>query len=139
MSDQSEQVEAQAAQRAHSRRATIERMRAKKPPVDEFEIDGPDGEPMSFRFVGIGSIAYDKLVSECPPTTEQMARGLQVNQDKLFSLLLNKVSEDPALSVEEWDEVARSPEWTRGEIMDLYNRAAALCLRGLDIRPTVAD
>lgn len=130
-------VAAKSRQRTVAKRATLEKMRGKKPAQKEFTIK-VNGEELGFLFVSIGNTAYDKLLSECPATTEQMSRGLQTDTDKLAPRLLSRVCIDPELSEEEWAELWRSKEWSRGEMMTLYNEAGMLCIGTMDITPTVA-
>jgi hypothetical protein len=132
-------LEAQTAQRDGAKRATLDMMRGKKRAVDEFTVVlDPDEGPVSFLFRAVGNRRYDTLLSECPATTEQLARGETYDQDKFAPKLLAEVSEEPKLSVPEWAEIWKSPDWNRGEVFGLFNRATMLCLRGLDVGPTAA-
>lgn len=132
-----ERLERQNAQREGAKRATLERMLAKRPARDDFTTTLPgDDEPVSFLYVAIGHIAYDRLITKCPPTTEQLASGEAYNIDKFAPLLLSKVCREPVLDTEEWTQVWASEAWNRGEAMALFARAVELCNRGLSVNPT---
>lgn len=136
-SSSAQALTAKSRQRTAAKRATIEKLREKKPAEREFTTK-VNGEEVSFLFRSIGNIAYDKLVNECPPTIEQQARGMQADQDKLAPKLLSRVCVDPELSEAEWAEIWKSPDWSRGEVMALYNEAGYLCLQGLELAPIAA-
>jgi hypothetical protein len=139
LADDTAVLEAQQAQRQGAKRATLDMMRGKKRATDEFEVVlDPEVGPVSFLFRAIGNKAYDTLLSECPATTEQLARGESYDQDKFAPKLLAAVCEDPKLSVPEWAEIWKSPDWNRGEVFGIFNRATMLCLKGLDVGPTAA-
>lgn len=114
--------------------ASVDLLRAKKPAVDEFEIN-VNGQQLRLHFEAIGAVEYDDLLTSCPPTKAQQAEGASYNQDKFGPQLLHRVCKRPALSVEEWTEFWRSPDWNRGEIGGLFFRALNLCGRGLDVNP----
>lgn len=130
-------LEKQHEQRAAAKRATLEQLLAKQPAYDDFTTKLPGADaPVSFLFVSIGHVDYDKLITKCPPTTEQLAQGESYNLDKFAPLLLAAVCQEPVLDVDEWGQVWSSTAWNRGESMALFGRAVELCNRGLDVNPT---
>lgn len=137
MPDETQVLEQQNAQRDGAKRATFAAMKAKARLEDDFPVV-IGGEVMSFLFRSVGGKQYDKLIDECGPTPDQMARGMQYDEDKFAPELLSRVCVEPAMPLKEWQEIWSSPDWTRGERMNLFGRAVALCLRGLEPGPTVA-
>lgn len=138
MSDNAKSVEAKAAQRESAKRATLESLRGKKPRRKEFSME-INGEEQSFLFVGLGNRKYDKLFNQFPPTNEQLARGEGTNIDKFAPELLARVSKEPELSTEQWTEIWNSEDWSRGELIALYNEAGYLCIEQASISPISAD
>jgi len=129
---------ARAEQGQRAKKATRERMKKKKPREKKFTVQIGD-ELLEYRFRAIGGKAYDKLVNECPATTEQLSRGLQVDQDKLAPKLLSRVCVDPEMSEDEWAEFWNDESYSRGELLTLYNEAGMLNLQGFDVTPIAAD
>ena len=130
-------LEAQAAQRAESKRATFE-MLVKKPRLETevpVKIPGDDGVPvkMMMLFRAIGARDYDKLLTRHPPTTEQRADGMSYNLNTFGPALISRVCIDPEMSEEQATEIWNSSDWGRGEVMSLFSAAVDLCNKGLDI------
>lgn len=120
--------------------ATFEDLMAKEPAVDEFEATlDPKKGPLAFRFVAIGSKAYDKLIDQSPPTTEQKSQALSYDDEKFAPKLLAAVSESPQLTEEQWKQVMGLDTWSGGDKRDLYMRAVDICRKGLDPAPIAAD
>lgn len=131
-------LEAQAAQRDAAKTATKELLRGKKRAEDKFSLKIGD-ELVEFHFVSIGGKAYDRMIDDCPATIEQQAKGATYNEDKFAPRLLAAVSKAPEMSEEDWTEAVWSNgDWSRGERMQLFTRAIAVCLKGLDVGPTAA-
>lgn len=130
-------LESATAQRDTAKRATFDKLKSKPRSEDEFTAK-INGESMSFLFRSIGARQYDKLIDECPASTEQLAAGDQFDLDKFAPELLARVCAEPELTAAQWAEIWKSPDWSRGETGQLYNRAMMLCMRGLDMGPTVA-
>lgn len=130
-------LEAQNAQREGARRATFEAMKSKPRAEDDFTVL-IGGEPMSFLFRSIGGKSYDKLIDECPANMDQMARGEQYDEEKFAPELLARVCVEPEMAPKQWQEIWASPDWSRGERMNLFGRAVTVCLKGLEPGPTVA-
>lgn len=129
-------LEHRAAQREQAKRATYEALRAKKRQEKEFTLVLTEGEDaVSFLFRAIGAQDYDKLVTKCPATTEQVANGASFDQNRFAPLLLSRVCVEPVLDEAEWREIWVSPEWNRGEISTLFFEAVNLCNRGPDVNP----
>jgi hypothetical protein len=145
---ETEELEARAAQREHSqhernKRATFELLRKKPRAETEVVLELPgvngDKQTISMQFRAIGAQAYDKLISNHPPTTEQKAEGAIYNTQTFGPALLSKVCIDPMLDYEQWREIWKSDDWNRGEIMQLFVAAAELCNRGLEIPKSDSD
>lgn len=134
-SDSAKQVESQQVQRETSKRATLDLLRSKKRQQKEipFVIDG---EEVTFLFRSISAQRYDKLITDCPPNTEQRANGAQYNINTFAPALLAEVVIEPEISKTHWGEIWGSPDWNRGELMSLFAEAVDLCNTGLKLGPT---
>lgn len=137
LSDETDVLAAQNAQRTGAKRATLDMMRAKRRRPKEF-TSTLEGEPVSFLFKAIGNVAYDKLLTDCPPTGPQKLEGATYDQDKFAPKLLAVVCMEPELAEADWAEIWKSPEWSRGEVGELFWTAVNLCGEGLKLTPTEA-
>lgn len=123
-----------------ARRATLDKLRGKKPAEREIPVVlDDDDDPVSFLLRAIGLAAYDELVAKYPPTTAQRAEGQTYNVKAFAPALLSRVVVEPEMSVKEWEELLDSPAWGRGEFMSLFWAAEQLCNRGLDLAPFARD
>jgi len=124
-------------QSAQSKRATLEMLRSKKRQEKELTILLPVGdgkkEEVSLLFQSIGAQEWDRLVSKYPPTSEQKLEGAGFNMHTFAPALLSQTCTEPALSEEDWKEIWNSPDWNRGEVVQLYMTAVELCSTGMDI------
>jgi hypothetical protein len=117
-------------------RATIDLLRNKRPREKEvsLSIPGPDGDQeATFLFRSIGAKEWELLVSKHKPTNAQRADGASFNSDTFPPALLARVCVEPEMSEEDWSEIWDSPDWSRGEITDLYGAAVNLCTTGFNI------
>jgi hypothetical protein len=134
MSKTTEDVEARAAQRDKSKRATFDLLKGKKRAERTVEIVLVDGEdPVSMEFRAIGAQEYDRLIAKNPPNTEQKAEGSAYNIHNFGPALLSAVCVDPDMTRQEWSEIWNSPDWNRGEVMQMFLIAVELCNKGLDL------
>ena len=132
-------LKARAQQRESSKRATYDLLRNKKRAERElqFKIDSGDGpQDVTFLFRAIGSQEYDELLTKNPPTVEQKADGATYNIHTFAPALIAEVCAEPKLTSGEWKDIWDSPDWNRGEQMDLFFSAVNLCNQGMDIPPT---
>jgi hypothetical protein len=124
-------------QSAASKRATLDILRSKKRLEKELSLLLPVGdgktEEVTLLFQSIGAQEWDRLIAKHPPTTEQRADGATSNMHTFAPALLSKVCTDPDLSEEEWKEIWNSPDWNRGEVVQLYLTAVELCSTGMDV------
>jgi hypothetical protein len=140
MTDQTDQLEAQNEQRAASRRATFEAMANKRRAEREVSVVLNEGEePVSFLFRALGIRDYDRLVTEYPPTKDQMAQGAAFDINKFGPALLSQSVIEPPLSIEQWRSIWNGQNWSGGEISGLYSVAMELSSKGLNLAPTAAD
>lgn len=142
MSDQTEQLEAQNAQREQAktkmRRATLDDLRGKKPAEREIPVQWSEDESVSFLLRAIGLKEYDALEAKYGPTTAQRAEGATFNVVTFAPALLARVCVEPQLSEAEWIEQRDNECWGRGEFMSLFWAAHQLCNKSLDLSPTEA-
>jgi len=134
-------LKTRAAQRDASKRATYDLLRSKKRAEQEltFSIDTANGkEEVTFLFRSIGSQEYDALLSKNPPKNDQKAEGATYNIHTFAPALLAEVCVEPAMSSGEWRDIWDSPDWNRGEVMDLFFAAVNLCNQGMVIPPTAS-
>jgi hypothetical protein len=137
MPTQESSVTVRRKQSAQSKRATLEMLRSKKRQEKELNILLPtsDGkkEEVSLLFQSIGAQEWDRLVSKFPPTSEQKLEGAGFNMHTFAPALLAQTCVEPALTEEDWKEIWNSPDWNRGEVVQLYMTAVELCSTGMDI------
>ncbi len=136
----SAQVRVQKSRNAQSngaKRATAELFTAKKAHEEEksFKVNG---EEVTVLMRAVGKRTYDKLLTECPPSTAQKATGASYDQDKFAPKLLALVVVDPAMSEADWRNIWNGEEWNRAELGDLFFAAVDVCSVGstVDVNPT---
>lgn len=138
-----EELESRTQQSENSKRATFDLLKSKPRAEREvvLRLPGEDGETedLSMLFRAIGSQDYDKLLSKNPPTQEQKAEGGSYNVNTFGPALLARVCVDPDMDAKQWGEIWNSPDWNRGEMMQLFLVAVELCNRGLDIPLSETD
>lgn len=81
----------------------------------------------------IGAKDYDDLIAKHPPTSEQKKEGGSYNVDTFAPALISACSHDPKLTPNEAAEIWNSPDWSRGEIMELFLASVEVCSKGLDV------
>jgi hypothetical protein len=94
--------------------------------------DGAD-QALAIKFKALSSKEYDDLVAAHPPTQKEKQQGAVYNVDTFAPALISAVSYEPALTLEQATELYRSPDWSGGEVGDLFMRAARVCNSGLDV------
>jgi hypothetical protein len=129
-------------QSSASKRATFERLKLKPRLSREVILKMPNEdnalEEVTLLFKSIGSLDYDKLLTKNPPNTEQKAEGNSYNIHTFAPALLSKVCTEPEMSEEDWSEIWNSPDWNRGEVMQLFMSAVEICNQGMEVPPTEA-
>ncbi len=138
-----EELESRTHQSENSKRATFDLLKNKPRAEREVVLRLPNAEgdfdEMTMLFRAIGSQEYDKLLSKNPPTQEQKADGGSYNVNTFGPGLLSKVCIEPDMDQKQWAEIWNSPDWNRGEMMQLFLVAVELCNRGLDIPLSETD
>lgn len=138
-----EELESRTNQSNNSKRATFDLLKSKPRAEREVVLRLPSGdgeyEELSMLFRAIGSQDYDKLLTKNPPTQEQKADGGSYNVNTFGPALLSKVCVEPDMDQKQWAEIWNSPDWNRGEMMQLFLVAVELCNRGLDIPLSETD
>ena len=81
----------------------------------------------------IGAKEYDDLIAKHPPTSEQKKEGGSYNVDTFAPALIAACSSEPKLTPNEASEIWNSPDWSRGEIMELFLASVEVCSKGLDV------
>ena len=115
-----------------SKPATLEQLLAKPPRTTTVEISvGEDKAAMRFR--ALGSKAYDDLAAAHPPTAKQKADGAVWNTDTFPPALIAAASLEPVISVEDAVKIWESPDWSRGELFDLFDQLLRLNQGGLGV------
>lgn len=116
-------------------RATEGLFDEKKPAEDE-KTYTVNGSKVSFLFRAIGRKEYDKLLTECPPSTAQRAAGETYDQEKFAPKLLSRCIVDPARSEVAWRNTWNDENWNRSELATLFFACVAVCSIGLNPDPT---
>ena len=126
-----------AAKKAGPQRASASLLLNKKPREREISLnlptDGDGTEAATFLFRSIGAKEWELMVSKHKPTSDQRADGQPFNTDTFPPALLARVCVDPVITEDEWREIWGSPDWSRGELGDLYAAAVNICTDGFDI------
>lgn len=117
---------------AKKTRATLADLMAKKARTKEVTISTPDGD-LSLLFKSISSKAYDDLQAEHKPTKEQAKDGNTWNPDTFPAALMAACSVEPVMTYEEAAALWDSPEWSRGELMDMFLAVIKLNSEGLNV------
>lgn len=94
-------------------------------------------EKVCLKLRSISSKAYDDLLSQHPPTKAQKAEGSTYNIDTFAPALISLCVIDPEINAEDATALWTSPEWSRGELLDLFFAAVEVNNKGLDV-PTSA-
>ncbi len=128
-------VQSRQKQSAEAKRATLAKLRSKKrrEKIVPFVIND---EELSFLFRSISARDYDKMLTEHPPNLEQRANGAGYNINTFAPALLAKVVVEPEIEAAEWEDLWKSPDWNRGELMSLFGEAVEICSTGLSLGPT---
>ncbi len=138
-----EELESRTRQSESSKRATFDLLknkpRAEREVVLRLPNESGEYDEMSMLFRAIGSQDYDKLLSKNPPSQEQKAEGGSYNVNTFGPALLSRVCIEPDMDQKQWSEIWNSPDWNRGEMMQLFLVAVELCNRGLDIPLSETD
>lgn len=134
-SESATQEESRSLQSSQSKRATLEILRKKKRKTKSLDLMVND-EAYTFTFRAIGALEYDRLVTDAPPTIDQRSQGSSYNINVFGPSLMAVVVVDPRMSKDEWDEIWRSPDWNRGELMTLFSEAVEVCNATLSVGPT---
>ena len=132
----SEEVKTTTARRKQSeasKRATFEMLKGKKRRELELSFKLDEENTVTMLLVAIGAQEYDRLVSKFPPTNEQRIEGNSYNINTFAPALLSAVVQEPDMTPKQWEEIWNSPDWNRGEVIDLFSVVANLCVQGLDI------
>lgn len=132
-SEEAKTVTTRRKQSAASKRATFEMLKGKKRREREISFEIGDGNVATMLLVAVGAQDYDRLVSKHPPTTEQRIDGGSYNINTFAPALLSAVIQEPDMTPKEWEEIWNSPDWNRGEVIDLFSAVANLCVQGLDV------
>jgi len=90
-------------------------------------------DEVQVKVKAIGAQDYDDLLSKHPPTHKQKADGNVYNMDTFAPELLALSMIEPEISREEARELWASPDWSRGELMDLFFGCVEVNNKGLDV------
>lgn len=101
------------------------------------EFINEDGDTLTMTFKALPARVYDDLLAEHPPTKKQKDDGANHNIDTFAPVLISRCLVEPELTVEQATEIWTSPDWSRGERMDIYMAAVRVNVAGFDV-PTNA-
>lgn len=115
-----------------------------KRPVEKWvtiTLANGEGDPTEFRVKmrAIGTQEYDRMVTKHPPSARDKKDGLTYNINAFAPELIAACMVEPALSPDEAEELWKSPDWNRGEHMQLFLSAVEVNNRGLELPPTSSD
>ena len=122
---------------ARSKRATFDRLAKKRRATRELTFnlndDGDDPEEVTMLFEAIGARAYDDLIAKYPPNAKQKLDNFSYDIDKFAPALIAKCSVEPKLSYEECLALWQSEDWSRGELMMIFQSCVELNLKGMNV------
>ncbi|CAB4194548.1 hypothetical protein UFOVP1264_3 [uncultured Caudovirales phage] len=118
--------------------ATLEDLLKKPARTKELIINVPSASGKSTNeFIvtlkAIGSKAYDDLLANHPPTSDQKKEGSSYNVDTFAPALIASCSVTPELSPEQAVQIWESNEWSRGELTELFLGCIEVNSKGLDV------
>jgi len=113
-------------------RATLGDLLNKPPRTKEVRIKSGDAE-VTILFKTVGSRQYDDLVADHKPTKEQTKENYQWNPETFPAALISACSVEPEITHEEAEQLWNSPDWSRGELMDVFMALIKLNSDGLDV------
>lgn len=112
--------------------ATAEQLLTKPARTKEQVLSLGDAE-VKVKLRAIGSKAYDDLLAEHPPTKAQKAEQATYNMDTFAPELLSMCMVDPELTLIQCQDLWTNPEWSRGELLDLFFSAVEINNKGLNV------
>jgi hypothetical protein len=103
-------------------------------------IQNSDGKnvEVTLKLKAIGSQEYDDLLASNPPTAEQKRDNNTYNPDTFAPELIAACSVEPQMSAADATKLWNSPEWSRGEVTELFLACIEVCSKGLDVPFTAA-
>lgn len=115
------------------KRSLLDRIRSKSRKRAELTVSLGD-ESVTFVFEAISADALDKLRAKHPPTKQQLADGQGVNI-KTFNpaLVAATLAEPERITEDEANEMFSLDNWSAGELQQIFDTAATVCLQGFDI------
>jgi len=112
--------------------ASVDQLLSKPARTKEMVLNiGSDEVTIALR--AIGSKAYDDLMAAHPPTKAQKVENTPFNIDTFGPALLATSFMTPEMTVEEATAMWTSPEWSRGELTDVFYACVELTNTGLDV------
>lgn len=127
-------VKAKVEQSEAAKRATADLFQSKKP-YEEEKILKIDGEEVTILLRSIGRKKYDALLTECPPSTAQRAKGESYDQEKFAPKLMARVVVDPEMSEVDWRNLWNDDNWNRAELGDIFYACVGVCSVGVNVDP----
>lgn len=113
-------------------KATIEQLLNK--PSRQVTVDVTvDGGTAQMVFQALGAKDYDDLVAEFPPTKKDKDDGGVWDSEKFPPALIAASCLEPSLTREQAQQLWESPDWSRGELYDIFSRLVRLNQEGLDV------
>lgn len=90
-------------------------------------------DEVQVKVKALGAKAYDELLAKHPPTRKQKEDNGVYNMDTFAPELLSLCMVEPEISKEEAIDLWASPDWSRGELMDLFFGCVEVNNKGLDV------
>jgi hypothetical protein len=131
------------AAKAVTTEATFELLMAKPRRSLSFDVTtcNADGDEvvLKVKYLAIDGKAYDDLTAAHPPTAADKKAGGTYNVDTLAPALISAVSSVPKLTVAQATSLYKSPDWSGGEVGNLFMNAVRVCNAGLDVPFSARD
>lgn len=117
--------------------ATFEALKRKHRRTDQITVHSVDEDGAEhdylIRMEALDGPTFDALVEKHPAKPEQQRLGALYNGKTLTPALIAACVYEPKLSLAQWKELAEDPNWSGGEIGDIFNTCWRLCNAGLDV------
>lgn len=145
MNDSVENGQDEAVQAAHetlskaraTEDATFEGLMSKPRRVSEFFVtvpaEGGGIRKLKVRYRALDPNVYDELVEAHPPTKSERDKGAFFNKDTFPPALISAVCITPKMTVSQASDLWNNPDWSPGELQELFVQAQRVNGGGLDV------
>lgn len=92
-----------------------------------------NGEALQVEALALSEKETREVQAKHPPQAADRDRGMLWNEKTFPPALCARSITTPSLSEEEWAEIWASPDWSQGELRELFNEVYSTTLDGFDV------